>query len=49
MPDESCRKCGTRLNEYVKCRDCNTVFQLICNSCNEKTIPRFHCCTLLNL
>lgn len=46
MPDESCRKCGTKLRDYLKCNECNFLFQEICISCNNKTLPRFHNCKL---
>lgn len=44
MPDESCRKCGSPLRNYLKCENCNILFQEICLNCNEPTLPRFHKC-----
>ena len=44
MPDESCRKCGAGLKNYLKCFSCNIVIQEICLECKEKTLPRYHSC-----
>ena len=44
MPDESCRKCGFPLSDYLKCASCNIMLQNICIQCNQKTLPKFHNC-----
>lgn len=42
MPDESCRKCGSSLKEYVVCAECREVNQYICKVCGHKTETQFH-------
>ncbi len=42
MPDESCRKCGGLLLDFLVCGKCRTTIQFICRICGQKTIPRFH-------
>lgn len=44
MPDESCRRCGSSLKNFLKCKHCNALFQEICTSCDTKTLPRIHVC-----
>ncbi len=44
MPDESCRKCGNKLQNHLKCSSCNIVIQEICFECEQKTLLRFHGC-----
>ncbi len=46
MPDESCRKCGSSLNNYLKCSSCNIVIQEICLECKQKTLLRYHSCNV---
>jgi len=42
MPDESCRKCGGKLDEYAKCRHCSQAVLQICLNCGKMTEKRFH-------
>jgi len=42
MPDESCRKCGNELKEFLKCRECNRPTQFECYRCGRKTNHQYH-------
>jgi predicted amidophosphoribosyltransferase len=42
MPDESCRKCGGLLLEYLICANCREIVQFICRICGYKNHERFH-------
>ena len=42
MPDESCRRCGGLLLNYVICAKCKAPVQFICRICGMKTIERYH-------
>ena len=44
MPDENCRHCGKHLKKYLKCANCNILFQEICSGCGRTTLPKFHKC-----
>ncbi len=42
MPDESCRKCGGLLLDYLICAKCRAPTQFMCRICGLKTVERFH-------
>jgi hypothetical protein len=42
LPDESCRKCGGLLLDYVVCAKCRASIQFICRICGVKTVEQFH-------
>jgi len=42
MPDESCRKCGGKLDEYAKCNHCSQAVLQVCLNCGKLTEKRFH-------
>ena len=42
MPDESCRRCGGLLLDFLVCGKCRAPTQFICRICAHKTVPRFH-------
>lgn len=44
MPDESCRNCGNKLSDFLKCSECNVLYQEICLKCRVKSLPRYHNC-----
>jgi len=44
MPDESCRNCGNRLYDFLKCQQCGILYQEICFKCGKKLLPRYHNC-----
>lgn len=48
MPDESCRRCGSPLYVDKKCQNCRLIFQEICMSCGQKTLPKHHTCKIVN-
>lgn len=42
MPDESCRKCGNELREYLKCKECKKATRFVCCACGNKTNLQYH-------
>ncbi|MDH3191602.1 MAG: hypothetical protein OEM18_02795 [Nitrosopumilus sp.] len=42
MPDESCRRCGGLLLDFLICGECRAPIQFICRICAHKTLPRIH-------
>lgn len=42
MPDESCRKCGGKLEEYARCRYCSQAILQVCLNCGALTEKKFH-------
>lgn len=42
MPDESCRKCGGNLLEFLKCGECNRPTRFVCGRCRKKTNYQYH-------
>lgn len=42
MPDESCRRCGHELVEYLKCKECNKTTRFVCWFCGNKTNIQYH-------
>jgi len=42
MPDESCRKCGEELVEYIKCKECRKPTRFVCIKCGSKSSFQYH-------
>ena len=42
LPDESCRKCGGLLLNYLICAKCRAPVKFVCRICGMKTLERFH-------
>ena len=42
LPDESCRRCGGLLLNFLICEKCRAPIQFICRICTQKTLPRIH-------
>lgn len=42
MPDESCRKCGGLLLDYLLCANCKAATKFMCRICGSKTLERIH-------
>jgi hypothetical protein len=49
MPDESCRKCGGKLNEYAKCSRCSQAVLRVCLGCGKFAEKRFHSACFYNI
>ena len=42
MKQESCRHCGTELEENKKCQTCNAAVQFVCHGCGSVTDEQIH-------
>ena len=42
MPDETCRKCGGSLLDYMLCAKCKDATQFMCQICGTTALERSH-------
>lgn len=42
MRNDSCRKCGLRMEVYQNCNVCKSPIEFICNKCNINTDKQIH-------
>lgn len=49
MRNDSCRKCGGRLESNKKCNVCNKANEFFCHKCGDVTIEQIHSqCVLID-